>query len=355
MIEVNFPAARDVGGWAERHLRGETPGLWPYGLDGLREIDPGATIGSLGQPNRFESARSRIFPSRRPSPDAASGSPEVGITWDENAARLMALTRPRERMFTGVIWVTDLLERGGDAGRMREILRSMDGLWVISRGQLESLRSFVGTDGPPIGYFRFGVDETFFRARPYPARPLVLSVGGDRDRDTQTLFAALARVHEAHPEVEIVVQTSSRLPAPAGVTKLDHVDHVTLAEFYARASVVAIATRPNLHASGMTVSLEAMATARPIVVTRTPGIEDYVDDGVTGLLVPVGDDAALADRVSRLLVDPASAAALGRAGRAAVEESLTTRHLVRGLAAFLGVLPADVLETDVDDVGGDRR
>jgi hypothetical protein len=357
MIEINFPSERDLGAWAARNERGEIPGLWPYGLDGLRRFDDDAVVGSLRRPTRFEAARSRLFRRRRPSPIASAQEPEIGLTWDENAARLMALTRPRERMYTGVIWITDLVARGSDTGRMREILRSMDGLWVISRGQTGPLRDFVGADGPPIGYFRFGVDEEFFAARPYPVTPTVLSIGGDRDRDTETLFAALERVHAAHPEAELVVQTSNSTPAPEGVTKLDHVDHRTLADHYARASVVAIATRPNLHASGMTVSLEAMATARPVVMTKTPGIEDYVDDGVTGLLTRVGDPVALADGIVRLLDDPALAASLGRAGRAAVEEGLSTRHLVQGLASFLGMTAPDEADASSSRLpsGGDER
>lgn len=336
MLEVLFPRERDVAGWAARHRRGETPGLWPYGLDALTTHDPEARISELAKPTRFEAARARLLPGRRPGLGSA-GQPEVGITWDENTGRLMALTRPHERMYTGVIWVTDLVARGRDTGRMREILREMDGLWVISRGQLEPLRDFVGEDGPPIGYFRFGVDADFFAYRPYPTEPLVVSVGGDRDRDAATLYAALEHVHQAVPEARIVVQTTSTLPAPDGVETIAHVGHRELAELYARASVVAIATGQNLHASGMTVSLEAMATGRPVVMTRTPGIEDYVDHGTTGLLVPTGDAAALGDGVVRLLGDPRLAEAYGRAGRAEVEEWGTTAAMVERLGALLGL------------------
>ncbi|RKR72937.1 glycosyl transferase family 1 [Frondihabitans australicus] len=336
MLEVLFPEGRDVAGWAERHGRGETPGLWPYGLDGLRALDPDARIAELAKPTRFEAARARLLPGRRPKLGSAATA-EVGITWDENTGRLMALTRPHERMYTGVIWVTDLVARGRDTGRMREILREMDGLWVISRGQLEPLRDFVGDDGPPIAYFRFGVDADFFPYRPYPTQPLVVSVGGDRDRDAATLFAALEQVHESVPEARIVVQTTSTLTAPRGVETVAHLSHRELADLYAEASVVAIATGQNLHASGMTVSLEAMATGRPVVMTRTPGIEDYVDHGSTGLLVPVGDAEALSEGVVRLLGDPRLAEAYGRAGRAEVEEWGTTRAMVERMGAFLGL------------------
>ena len=123
--------------------------------------------------------------------------------------------------------------------------------------------------GVPVEYVRFGIDHEFFSARSrIPRSPRVVSVGGDRDRDAETLFRALSRVHDARPDVELVVQTASDLPPPDGVATIRHLPHAQLRELYASASVVAIATRPNLHVSGMTVSLEAMATGRPVVATR---------------------------------------------------------------------------------------
>ena len=102
-------------------------------------------------------------------------------------------------------------------------------------------------------------------------------------------------------------------------------------------SVVAVATRPNLHVSGMTVMLESMATARPVVLTATPGVDDYARDGATALLTAPGDARALADRVLGLLAAPHDAEALGRRARAAVEERYTSTHMVRGLARAIGV------------------
>jgi L-malate glycosyltransferase len=61
--------------------------------------------------------------------------------------------------------------------------------------------------------------------------------------------------------------------------------------------------------------LEAMATGLPIVASGVGGIVDLIDDGKTGLLTPQGDPKALADRLCRLMNDPAFAARLGDAAR----------------------------------------
>jgi starch synthase len=56
-----------------------------------------------------------------------------------------------------------------------------------------------------------------------------------------------------------------------------------------------------------------------VVGSRIGGIQDLVADGVNGLLVPPGDPPALAHAVIRCLRDPASAALMGKQGRAAAD------------------------------------
>ena len=95
------------------------------------------------------------------------------------------------------------------------------------------------------------------------------------------------------------------------------------------------------------VVLEALAVGTPLVATAVGGVPDVVTDGVTGLLVPPDDPAALAQAVLATLADPAAAAARARAGRAAVEpftarQMLDEQHaLYRRLLARRGItLPA---------------
>jgi glycosyltransferase involved in cell wall biosynthesis len=67
------------------------------------------------------------------------------------------------------------------------------------------------------------------------------------------------------------------------------------------------------------VLLEAMAAGRAVVASRLAGIDEAVEDGRSGVLVPPGDAAALARAVDDLLADPARRAALGRAASSRVE------------------------------------
>lgn len=62
--------------------------------------------------------------------------------------------------------------------------------------------------------------------------------------------------------------------------------------------------------------LEAKARALPVVATDAGGTRECVRHGIDGLLVPVGDEDALAHAIAALLENPARAAAMGQAGRA---------------------------------------
>jgi type III pantothenate kinase len=64
------------------------------------------------------------------------------------------------------------------------------------------------------------------------------------------------------------------------------------------------------------VNLEAMLAARPVVASFWGGPSDVVEEGVTGFLVNPLHVTVLAERLRRVLLDPALAARLGAAGRA---------------------------------------
>ena len=65
--------------------------------------------------------------------------------------------------------------------------------------------------------------------------------------------------------------------------------------------------------------LEAQAAERPVVTTKATGAIDSVLDGISGILVPVGDTRALADAIVKLLANPVMARRMGQVGRERVE------------------------------------
>lgn len=80
--------------------------------------------------------------------------------------------------------------------------------------------------------------------------------------------------------------------------------------------------------------LEAMAFACPSVSTRVGGIPEVIADNETGMLVPLGDTAALAAAATALLADPARRARLGAAAKIRAAEKFSAPVIVKRYLNF---------------------
>jgi alpha-maltose-1-phosphate synthase len=141
---------------------------------------------------------------------------------------------------------------------------------------------------------------------------LVLCAGA---ADTPELAAEIqSKIAELQRARDGVVWIEQMLPKPDVIQLLSH---------------AAVFVCPSIYEPLGIVNLEAMACEAAVVATATGGIPEVVEDEVTGLLVPFDpvDDASrtprdperfardIADRVNRLLEDPAEARRMGLAGR----------------------------------------
>lgn len=81
--------------------------------------------------------------------------------------------------------------------------------------------------------------------------------------------------------------------------------------------------------------LEAMAAGLPIVSTPRGAIPDMVEDGVNGILLPEGDEAALTAALRGLVDAPAERAAMGEASRRRFLERFTEEAMTRRIVAVL--------------------
>ena len=86
--------------------------------------------------------------------------------------------------------------------------------------------------------------------------------------------------------------------------------------------------------------LEAMACGRPVITTDAPGCGETVVDGQGGLVVPVGDIAALAAAMRRFLTDPTLVARMGEQARARVVASHDVHDVNRLLLERMDLEPS---------------
>jgi glycosyltransferase involved in cell wall biosynthesis len=86
--------------------------------------------------------------------------------------------------------------------------------------------------------------------------------------------------------------------------------------------------------------LEAMSCALPVVATAVCGIPEQIENEVTGFLTAPGDTQAMASAISRLLLEPDTAASMGRHGRMRVVEKFDFANQADSLLNYLQAIVA---------------
>ncbi|WP_380165820.1 glycosyltransferase [Jannaschia sp. R86511] len=336
---IELGASLDPSQWAARHRAGEVPDASPYGLHRLQEH--GHAVRFRPPPAGVAELPARVV--RRGTgmqwTEAVVGPPPVGtqlcLAWDERAGVPRArLSGRRTPVATGVIWLD---EPGSYPARPAAVaaLRRCALVWTLAGPQVPALHA-LGVAPSRVAHLLFGVDTEFFVAQDAAAADpdLLVSVGNDRHRDWSTLLAGFAEARRRRPGLRLEVVTRAALPPAPGVTTHRSLGHADLRQLYARASCVVLTTLPNGHVSGMTAALEAQASARPVVLSATPGSEDYVDHGTTGWLVRPLESATLADRLLHAL-EPGAVAAVGVAGRARATDLHSTAAMAQRLHGLI--------------------
>lgn len=147
------------------------------------------------------------------------------------------------------------------------------------------------------------------------------------DKGVDELIEAARSLHRAGMQVRVVLvggQEGAEVPA-AGELPLHAVGDVDdVRPYLAKFDVLVLMSKregfPN-------VVLEAAAMQVPAVVSDATGCVDSVEDGVTGVVVPVGDVRALADALSAVFSDPNARAKMGKAARRRVLEEFVPRDV----------------------------
>lgn len=227
----------------------------------------------------------------------------------------------------------------------RMLWRLVDRIVVVS----ESSRALLQAEGVPgeriatihngidAAKFLIGEDRWGMRARLGLGReqPLIGIVARlDAIKNHASLLRAMPRVVQAHPDAELLIigdgplranleRQTAELDLGRNVRFLGMRDDVP--ELLAALDVVVLCSL----SEGLSLTLlEESAAGNPMVATDVGGNPEIIADGKTGLLVPVGDDTALADAINRLLADPERAHAIGQAARLQFMREFTLARMV---------------------------
>jgi glycosyltransferase involved in cell wall biosynthesis len=205
-----------------------------------------------------------------------------------------------------------------------------------------ALATASGVPGPVLP-ISCGIDLTRFSAQAPPAgfrlrygvadKPTITYVGRlDAEKNLDVLIRAFALVRRNLDVQLLLVGTGAERRALTSLAERQGVgEHVVFTGFvpddalpsaYAATTVFVNAGTAELQSL---VTLEAMASGRPVIGADAAALPHLVQDGETGYLFPPGDIVTLARRMLTVLCDPGHAEAMGRRARAAAEQHDVTR------------------------------
>lgn len=314
--------------------------LWNYLPDCGDQVDfavaqPPNLFGGIGKaitryPGYFLNAYKALQSARRGDYDAI-------VAWESKNGLPLALFRwlRRDRHPPLVLLTFSAKQNAARFGALvRRSLRYVDHLTVPSEWEAIYYTRMLGLPAERVSVCHLGAYDRW-SGLPSVATPPgaeggvpYLFSGGLTDRDYQTLLDAVVG-----SGIRTMIATRPyirrRLPIPAEVTISDLLSGADYAATVAGAQAVVIPLKPVNYAAGLSLVLDAMVLGRPVICSAIPAVRDYVEEGVTGLLVPPGDADALRAAIRYLLDHPDQAAAMGQAARRRFKERHTFEQFAR--------------------------
>ncbi len=187
----------------------------------------------------------------------------------------------------------------------------------------------------------FGTDKNFYTPQDTD-KGYILSVGRDSGRDYRTLIDTAPSI-----TAQIIVVASRKniegegiIDIPKNVTVKYDMPFKELQNLYYGALCVVVPLKKKdsfgvSDCSGQTVILDAMASGKAVVVSRKSWTDEYVHDGITGILVDPENADLVSQAISRLLADTSLRKKIGVAGRVSVEERFNTAEMGKRIADLI--------------------
>lgn len=209
---------------------------------------------------------------------------------------------------------------------IRRALRTVSAVAVWSDYQARHAEQLLGTSGPVFVKVPYKANHSQQPREPaLPVGDYVFS-GGNTERDYRTLFAAVEGL-----SLRVIVSCTDAsvlqgLRVPANVIVVA-AREPHFRRLMAGARLVVLCIKPGLlRGAGEATFLNAMWHGRPVLVADDGSAREYLEDGVTGCVVPAEDVEGLRQRIIELWQDDERCEGIGAAGRRLVEEEYTGRH-----------------------------
>jgi glycosyltransferase involved in cell wall biosynthesis len=204
------------------------------------------------------------------------------------------------------------------ASRERHVYERSHAVIAKSEWAAESVLVDYGIEPAKVRVIPFGILPGPAPSPRPPPRPRLVFVGTTLERKGGCDLLDIWR-RDLRDHADLVLITKDRVAPEPGLEVIGDIDHGDgrLADILQTSTVFAF---PSTMDASPHVVFEAMAYGLPVVVRRSGGMPEQVDDGATGLVIEPDDDDALSAALRKLIDDPALARHMGEAGRRAVEQ-----------------------------------
>lgn len=163
-----------------------------------------------------------------------------------------------------------------------------------------------------------------------PTGPLVVFVGRlEWEKGAHTLIEALPRLRRRLPGLRAVIagrgghadELEKQVRARRLGRAVDFVGWLPETELHGLIAAADVLVVPSLYEPFGLVALEGAALGAPLVVARTGGLAEFVEDGETGRVFEPGDATGLADAVTAAIRDPEGSRRMAEAARSSLCDS----------------------------------
>lgn len=329
-MQVLFCNNYSMSGARARWLAGEFPAHHLWGADGLQErgwsvtfvpCEPATRLGRAAQRAGYlygdPDQEARVWRLAREHPGS------ICYSANSRTTRLLQALRAAHGWRTPICCI---FHHRVPTGRpMRFLLNGIDAVICLNRQAQRTLTSELGMPAERVAYAPWGPDLRFAGYRHRSVEDGFILSAGKTNRDLDTLLGALgdvsmpARVYAMEARDDVPPNVELVLPKARPDGRRVQFEFASVLRDVQRASIVAIPLSETNKLAGLTELNDALALAKPVVMTRSTYLDVDLEAIGCGHWVQRGDREGWKSALERLVTDAAGRQEMGAAGRAFAE------------------------------------
>jgi glycosyltransferase involved in cell wall biosynthesis len=217
-----------------------------------------------------------------------------------------------------------------------------DRITVNTLSQLELILNYNMRYKEKFVYFPWAVDTDFWRPSEELEEHYILAVG-QASRDYYTFVRATQDIKNRVIICSFGISLRTKIPGEnIDLYKLKEMGYKvlsaspqTLRNLYRKALLVVIPLHPTRTGAGVSTFLEACCMKKPCIVTRSPGILDYIEENKNAITIPPYDPKSMRQAIEMLLEDRSLRKNIGQFGYQTVINKYSTKNAASNLNIIL--------------------